>query len=41
MTPAQAIQSGSNYLVIGRPVTQADDPTAKLRIIMEEIHGKK
>ncbi len=37
MTPAQAIASGSNYLVIGRPVTQADDPTEKLRAIMAEI----
>ena len=37
MTPAQAIASGSNYLVIGRPVTQADDPAAKLQAIMAEI----
>jgi len=37
MTPAQAIASGSNYLVIGRPVTQADDPTEKRRAIMAEI----
>ena len=39
MTPAEAIKSGSNYLVIGRPVTQAQDPTAKLRMIMDEING--
>jgi orotidine-5'-phosphate decarboxylase len=38
MTPAMAIASGSNYLVIGRPVTQAKDPTAKLRAIMDEIN---
>ncbi len=37
MTPAMAIASGSSYLVIGRPVTQAEDPTAKLRAIMAEI----
>lgn len=37
MTPATAIASGSNYLVIGRPVTQAPDPAAKLRAIMDEI----
>lgn len=37
MTPAEAMASGSNYLVIGRPVTQAADPTEKLRAIMEEI----
>lgn len=37
MTPAEAIACGSNYLVIGRPVTQAEDPTAKLQMIMQEI----
>jgi len=40
MTPAEAIANGSNYLVIGRPVTQADSPVAKLRQIMDEIEGK-
>ena len=28
MTPQQAIQNGSDYLVVGRPVTQAKDPAA-------------
>ena len=41
MTPGEAVQDGSNYLVIGRPVTQAEDPIAKLEQIMVEIHGKK
>lgn len=40
-TPATAIAKGSSYLVIGRPVTQAADPAAKLRQIVEEIQGKK
>lgn len=26
MTPKDAVSQGSNYLVIGRPITQADDP---------------
>jgi orotidine-5'-phosphate decarboxylase len=26
MTPAQALQQGADYLVIGRPITQAPDP---------------
>ena len=39
MTPGEAIRNGSNYLVIGRPVTQSDSPTDKLRQIMEEIAG--
>ncbi|NQZ12648.1 MAG: orotidine-5'-phosphate decarboxylase [Algicola sp.] len=30
VTPLQAVQNGSDYLVIGRPVTQADDPLAVL-----------
>lgn len=30
MTPVDAIQAGSDYLVIGRPITQAPDPAAVL-----------
>lgn len=30
MTPANAIDAGSDYLVIGRPITQAQDPAAVL-----------
>ena len=30
MTPKQAIDAGSDYLVIGRPITQADDPMSAL-----------
>jgi orotidine-5'-phosphate decarboxylase len=37
MTPAQAIAAGSDYLVIGRPITQADDPMQALRLIEAEI----
>ncbi|MGY4677192.1 orotidine-5'-phosphate decarboxylase [Pasteurella sp. P03HT] len=33
MTPAGAIQSGSDYLVIGRPITQADNPAEVLKAI--------
>ncbi len=36
-TPAQAVGLGSDYLVIGRPVTGADDPLAALQRIREEI----
>jgi len=28
MTPEQAFKAGANHLVIGRPITQADDPAA-------------
>lgn len=37
MTPGQAIRAGSNYLVIGRPVTRATDPMAALQMIEKEI----
>lgn len=36
MTPADAIKAGSDYLVIGRPITQAADPVA----VMESINGE-
>ena len=41
MTPAAAIAAGSDYLVIGRPVTQAPDPFAALAAINREINSGK
>jgi orotidine-5'-phosphate decarboxylase len=37
MTPAQAIRAGSDYLVIGRPITQVPDPLSALQKINLEI----
>lgn len=37
LTPARAIQAGADYLVVGRPVTQAGDPVAALQRINDEI----
>ena len=37
MTPAEAISHGADYLVIGRPITQAADPIMALERIAEEI----
>lgn len=37
MTPAAAMQAGSTHLVIGRPVTQAEDPMAALAAIEAEL----
>ena len=37
VTPADAVRQGSDFLVIGRPITQADDPVQKLLTINSEI----
>lgn len=37
MTPAEAILTGSSYLVIGRPITQAEDPVVALENISAEL----
>lgn len=39
MTPAQALANGADDLVIGRPITAADDPAAALAAILREIGG--
>ncbi len=36
-SPAEAIRSGADYLVIGRPVTQAPDPRAAAEAVVAEI----
>lgn len=37
MTPAQAVITGADYLVIGRPITGAKDPELALANILEEL----
>ena len=37
LTPVQAMQAGSDYLVIGRPITQAADPAQALSDILAEL----
>jgi orotidine-5'-phosphate decarboxylase len=37
MTPGQAIAAGADYLVIGRPITQADDPAAATQAILDDV----
>jgi orotidine-5'-phosphate decarboxylase len=39
VTPAMAIRAGADHLVVGRPVTQADDPRAAAQAIVAEIAG--
>jgi orotidine-5'-phosphate decarboxylase len=36
-TPGQAIADGADYLVVGRPVTQAGDPRAAAEAVIAEI----
>ena len=38
-TPRQALQDGASHLVIGRPITKADEPREAVRKILEEIQG--
>ncbi len=37
MTPSKALSMGASYLVVGRPITQAQDPLAALQAINKEI----
>jgi orotidine-5'-phosphate decarboxylase len=39
VTPAEAIASGSSYIVVGRPITEAADPAAEARAILGQISG--
>jgi orotidine-5'-phosphate decarboxylase len=38
-TPREAIEAGADYLVVGRPITQAPDPAATARAILREMAG--
>jgi orotidine-5'-phosphate decarboxylase len=36
-TPAEAIAAGASHIVVGRPITEADDPAAEARAILQQI----
>ena len=38
-TPARAIAAGADYLVVGRPILQADDPKAAAQAIVAEVEA--
>lgn len=38
-TPSDAIRSGSDYIVVGRPITKAPDPLLAAKKIIDEIKG--
>jgi orotidine-5'-phosphate decarboxylase len=37
LTPGEALERGANYIVVGRPVTEADDPVAAAHAILREV----
>ena len=37
LTPSEAIRAGASHLVVGRPITGADDPRAAVEAIVAEI----
>jgi len=39
MTPAQAVEEGADYIVIGRPVIAAASPADAFKRIVEEMGG--
>lgn len=40
-TPARAREIGSDYIVVGRPITAADDPVAAYRRCVAEFLGNE
>lgn len=39
VTPAQAVRAGADILVVGRPITRADDPVAAARGLIAEMNA--
>ena len=39
VSPAEAVRLGSDYLVVGRPITQSADPAAALESIRSSLEG--
>lgn len=40
-TPSEAIKAGVDYMVIGRPITDAEDKIAAVNLIIDEINSAK
>ncbi len=38
-TPAEAIAAGASHIVVGRPITEAADPAAEARAILDQINS--
>ena len=37
LTPGEALERGADYIVVGRPVTEAEDPVAAARAVLREV----
>jgi len=40
-TPTEAVMAGADFIVVGRPITQASDPAAAAQAIIDEMHAVK
>jgi orotidine-5'-phosphate decarboxylase len=40
-TPAEAVAAGADYLVVGRPITEAADPIEAAKAILDEMREKQ
>jgi len=38
MSPNEALENGSDYLVIGRPIIESDNPVESIKSLLKEIH---
>jgi orotidine-5'-phosphate decarboxylase len=41
VTPLEAIAAGATHLVVGRPITEAQNPAAAAKAVLREISGNK
>lgn len=41
VTPAEAVAEGADYVVVGRPITEAADPRAAAEAILDEMREKQ
>jgi orotidine-5'-phosphate decarboxylase len=39
VTPAEAVAAGASHIVVGRPITEAADPAAEARAILDQMRG--